>query len=747
MTDNQLTKKKRKFLIFSSISSIVAIAIFAIGNNGQMLQHLTYGDASYTIILNESNSPTNLSTEEFGPGTGRGRYVDFNYTSAKLALSTHVVLAAGGTLANSVTTRISSIKSITATFSGGEATLYHGPTKTTMVSSTVLTSEIPHYFSTDPYFFSFTNSGSGDLSLASLVINYSCVDSHSTIEFVTNGGSAVAPITQAPGSVVEAPSDPTKDGYLLDGWYTEASLTNEYTFATMPEDDLILYAKWGIDPAWPVLTISEFKSLEAPENAEHHFVRGVVMLGKSDMELIVIADASETLILFGYQEVIVGDEIRAGGYYAMQDTLVTMEGGSGGAISVDLYSHDNEIPLAPTTLTVAQYNALAADEPDNWVVYAQINGTIGVDYNTHQVTLTSDPDTMPIIVIGEGDFNYIGAYNGFRVNIRGIILPNMDDPENIILMFIFNGSENFIDLDYDGEGGDAELLALLETMFRGAFESPTYFPGQLVDLPAVHDVVPITLTYETFGTHASKYSIVTQRIAEDITEEIYIDVHIYAVLHETVNESFDIQLHVDPDLIISIADLKLLPDSQTESRVIQCVVLNSQTSGENFILLVADSTGIIYINTDNGSIAPGDEVVAVGYKMTSGTAVFLYNEPHRTIDHVVATGQSMPMTPTPISLADFAALNHEYVASDFRYYELSGTLSYMNPSDPANSLFVLTSGSDSIYIYPTAPASRSTLATYVDQVVTIRGIAMLGGEPGSQMVLLGFLPISGCITI
>ncbi|HPM08024.1 MAG TPA: hypothetical protein PLL60_04500 [Bacilli bacterium] len=71
----------------------------------------------------------------------------------------------------------------------------------------------------------------------------------------------------------------------------------------------------------------------------------------------------------------------------------------------------------------------------------------------------------------------------------------------------------------------------------------------------------------------------------------------------------------------------------------------------------------------------------------------------------------------------------------------------MNPGDPANSLFVLTSGSESIYIYPTAPASRSTLATYVDQVVTIRGIAMLGGEPGSQMVLLGFLPISGCITI
>lgn len=262
-------------------------------------------------------------------------------------------------------------------------------------------------------------------------------------------------------------------------------------------------------------------------------------------------------------------------------------------------------------------------------------------------------------------------------------------------------------------------------------------------------MVPVTLSYETFGDNASKYNIATNRISSDVSEEIYIDIHVEAILTLTApnEKNFDIQLHVDPDLIITIAELKLLPDSEENALVIQCVVLNSQESGENFMLLVADATGIIYINTDNGSIAPGDEVVAVGYKMTIGTSVALLNEAHSTIDHIVDTGQSMPMTPETINTADFIALNAEYVASDFRYYELTGNLSYHNPGNPSVSLFLLTSGANSLYIYPTSSASRATLSTYVGQSVTICGIAILGGEPGSQFVMLGFLPISGTISL
>jgi uncharacterized repeat protein (TIGR02543 family) len=38
--------------------------------------------------------------------------------------------------------------------------------------------------------------------------------------------------------------EPTLDGYVLDGWYTDTKLTTLYVFNTMPGNDVILYGKW-----------------------------------------------------------------------------------------------------------------------------------------------------------------------------------------------------------------------------------------------------------------------------------------------------------------------------------------------------------------------------------------------------------------------------------------------------------------------------------------------------------------------
>ncbi len=68
-----------------------------------------------------------------------------------------------------------------------------------------------------------------------------------TISFVSNGGSDVAPITKTAGSTVSAPTSPTWEGNTFSGWYTDRELQNPYTFGTMPYCDITLYAKWGDD--------------------------------------------------------------------------------------------------------------------------------------------------------------------------------------------------------------------------------------------------------------------------------------------------------------------------------------------------------------------------------------------------------------------------------------------------------------------------------------------------------------------
>lgn len=65
-----------------------------------------------------------------------------------------------------------------------------------------------------------------------------------TISFITNGGSAIDPITQDYNANTSQPDDPTKDGYIFDGWYSDSELTTAYTFSTMSLENITLYAQW-----------------------------------------------------------------------------------------------------------------------------------------------------------------------------------------------------------------------------------------------------------------------------------------------------------------------------------------------------------------------------------------------------------------------------------------------------------------------------------------------------------------------
>jgi uncharacterized repeat protein (TIGR02543 family) len=68
-----------------------------------------------------------------------------------------------------------------------------------------------------------------------------------TLTFNSNGGSAVAPITQDYGTTVNEPTAPTKEGHTFGGWYSDAGLTTAYTFPHTMGLSTTIYAKWTAD--------------------------------------------------------------------------------------------------------------------------------------------------------------------------------------------------------------------------------------------------------------------------------------------------------------------------------------------------------------------------------------------------------------------------------------------------------------------------------------------------------------------
>ncbi|SHF20384.1 InlB B-repeat-containing protein, partial [Alkalibacter saccharofermentans] len=69
------------------------------------------------------------------------------------------------------------------------------------------------------------------------------------IAFNENGGSKIGAIKSEFEKTIPIPEDPNKEGYVVEGWYKNAALTEKWNFRkdTVPLNGLTLYAKWIVE--------------------------------------------------------------------------------------------------------------------------------------------------------------------------------------------------------------------------------------------------------------------------------------------------------------------------------------------------------------------------------------------------------------------------------------------------------------------------------------------------------------------
>lgn len=95
--------------------------------------------------------------------------------------------------------------------------------------------------------------GSGSYSCEAneltIILSTDCV-----VTFRTNGGSELDNITVQFGEKIPRPENPKREGYELEGWYSDIHLTNKWNFdEDKVEGNISLYAKWiDVEESQPV---------------------------------------------------------------------------------------------------------------------------------------------------------------------------------------------------------------------------------------------------------------------------------------------------------------------------------------------------------------------------------------------------------------------------------------------------------------------------------------------------------------
>ena len=130
----------------------------------------------------------------------------------------------------------------------------------------------------------YTTNGSNDCYLYA---NYTTTPTTKyTVTFETNGGSPVDSQQVVINGVVTKPTDPTKSGYVFEGWYSDSNLAYEYNFSTQVTSDITLYAKWteivpsnvtfDVDGETTILTTDAngYVSFPANPSKENHIFLG-----------------------------------------------------------------------------------------------------------------------------------------------------------------------------------------------------------------------------------------------------------------------------------------------------------------------------------------------------------------------------------------------------------------------------------------------------------------------------------------
>ncbi|WP_022760613.1 InlB B-repeat-containing protein [Butyrivibrio sp. AD3002] len=113
--------------------------------------------------------------------------------------------------------------------------------------------------------------GFGKMPAEDIVLYAGWTEYQNVVRFVTLCETAISPIISESDIIVEAPEEPSREGYTFAGWYADAGYETEFDFAEAITGVSTVYAKWDINAysiTYASLGGSEVEAITADYDAE-----------------------------------------------------------------------------------------------------------------------------------------------------------------------------------------------------------------------------------------------------------------------------------------------------------------------------------------------------------------------------------------------------------------------------------------------------------------------------------------------
>jgi uncharacterized repeat protein (TIGR02543 family) len=253
-----------------------------------------------------------------------------------------------------------------------------------------------------------------------------------TVEFESNGGSAVHSLTVGEGGTASRPV-PTRDDYAFSGWYSDPGLTVLYDFETPVFADLTLYAKWIQNTAIITITVEQIED-HTPDIDGGTIFRG----GFPNTRNLIAPDGYDS-----YEWSIEGIGTYAGlitlsESYSCIVSAEAKEYNSPGKHAVYLVVYKNGIPYSKT-IWVTIVGNIEEDFGAGAFIDGVFNVAIITEWDAAVSTITNGDNDKNYIINVPADFTVAGSttatfgdVNGIKVSLRGVGSITLSGNGNLI---------------------------------------------------------------------------------------------------------------------------------------------------------------------------------------------------------------------------------------------------------------------------------------------------------------------------